>query len=35
MCEGDSEDSRHGTWLVDIQEGMCKFYLDVCVFAIA
>ena len=32
MCEGVGEDSRHGTWHVDIRVGMCIFLLEcVCV----
>ena len=33
MCEGVSEDSRHGAWHVDIRVGMCIILLEcVCVF---
>ena len=28
MCEGVSEDSRHGVWHVDIQVGMCLILLE-------
>ena len=28
MCEGVSEDSRHGAWHVDIRIGMCKILLE-------
>ena len=35
VCEGVGEDSRHVAWHVDIRVGMCIFYLNVCVFAIA
>ena len=31
MCEGVGEDSRHGTWHVDIRVGMCIFLIE-CVF---
>ena len=35
MCEGFGENSRDGAWHVDIREGMCIFYLNVCMFVIA
>ena len=28
MCEGVSEDSRHGAWHVDIHVEMCIFLLE-------
>ena len=31
MCEVVSEDSRHGTWYVDIRVGMCIILLE-CVW---
>ena len=35
MCEGVSEDLRHGTGHVDIQVRICMIYLNVCVVVIA
>ena len=32
MCEGVSEDSRHGAWDVDIQVGTCITLLECVCF---